>query len=106
MLFFESAKRKKMSSQIKPIKVWGSGHSNPTRSVIICNYVILIFSDGANPPKGAILLEELGLPHEIVPVPFSDVKKPDYITINPNGRVPAIRDPNTGITLWESGVYS
>ncbi|KAG6357236.1 hypothetical protein INS49_015114 [Diaporthe citri] len=71
------------STQLEPIKVWGKG--------------------GPNPPKVAIVLKELGIPHEIIPIPFSDVKKPDYVSINPNGRIPAIQDPNTGITLWESG---
>jgi glutathione S-transferase len=33
---------------------------------------------------------------------LADVKKPPFEKINPNGRVPAIHDPNTGITLWES----
>ncbi|KAI9732935.1 MAG: hypothetical protein M1818_007368 [Claussenomyces sp. TS43310] len=72
-----------MSSQIKPIKIWGQG--------------------GPNPPKVGIILEELGLPYETIAIPFSDVKKPEYLAINPNGRVPAIHDPNTGVTLWESG---
>lgn len=31
------------------------------------------------------------------------MKKEPYESINPNGRVRAIEDPNTGITLWESG---
>jgi glutathione S-transferase len=68
-----------MPSRIKPIKVWGKG--------------------GPNPPKVAIVLEELGLPYEIVAVPLTDVKKPDYLAINPNGRLPAIYDPNTDLTL-------
>jgi glutathione S-transferase len=35
---------------------------------------------------------------------FTDLKKAPFETkINPNGRVPAITDPNTDITLWESG---
>ncbi|KAK9345650.1 glutathione S-transferase Ure2-like protein [Lipomyces starkeyi] len=72
-----------MWSQIKPIKVWGKG--------------------GPNPPKVAIVLEELGLPYEAVAIQFADVKKPDYLAINPNGRLPAIYDPNTDLTLWESG---
>lgn len=72
-----------MTSQLQPIKVWGAA--------------------GPNPPKVAMILAELDVPYEVINWPFSDVKKPEYVAINPNGRLPAIRDPNTGITLWESG---
>ena len=51
----------------------------------------------------AILLEELALPYEIKSVEMNAVKKEPFISVNPNGRVPAIEDPNTGVTLWESG---
>ena len=34
---------------------------------------------------------------------MADLKKPPFEKLNPNGRVPVIEDPNTGITLWESG---
>jgi glutathione S-transferase len=50
-----------------------------------------------------IVLEELGVPYETEYVDMADLKKPPFEKINPNGRVPAIHDPNTGITLWESG---
>jgi glutathione S-transferase len=70
-------------SSLQPIKVYGKG--------------------GPNPPKIAMLCRELSLPHELIPITFPDLKKPDYLAINPNGRMPAIHDPNTGITLWESG---
>ncbi|KAJ5097747.1 hypothetical protein N7456_008468 [Penicillium angulare] len=72
-----------MASNILPIKVWGQG--------------------GPNPPRVAIILEELGLPHEFKPITLSEVKSPEYLAINPNGRIPAIYDPNTDLTLWESG---
>ncbi|KAF2873125.1 glutathione S-transferas-like protein [Massariosphaeria phaeospora] len=72
-----------MASEIKPIKIWGVG--------------------GPNPPKVAMIVKELGIPHEIVPISFPDLKKPEYLAINPNGRMPAIQDPNSGLTLWESG---
>lgn len=48
-----------------------------------------------------MLLEELGLPYKLTKLEFTEVKNPEYVKINPNGRLPAIKDPNTGITLWE-----
>lgn len=56
---------------------------------------------GPNSWKVAIILEELSLPYEHKFVEFPDMKKEPYISVNPNGRVPAIYDPNTDITLWE-----
>lgn len=70
-------------ADLKPIKLWGKG--------------------GPNPPKVEIILKELGLPHEVIPVAWEDIKRPAYTAINPNGRLPSIQDPNTGLTLWESG---
>ncbi|KAL9622739.1 MAG: hypothetical protein Q9160_002857 [Pyrenula sp. 1 TL-2023] len=58
---------------------------------------------GPNPYKVAIFLEELGLPYETKFEGPNTLKKEPYVKVNPNGRVPAIEDPNTGITLWESG---
>jgi len=66
---------------------------------------ILLYSHagGPNPKKVAILLEELSIPYNAKVMDMSEIKKEPYISVNPNGRVPAIEDPNTGITLWESG---
>lgn len=47
------------------------------------------------------MLEELGVPYENVPVSFlGDAQKPDYLKINPNGRIPALDDD--GVVLFES----
>ncbi|CAG8973286.1 hypothetical protein HYALB_00000048 [Hymenoscyphus albidus] len=56
-----------------------------------------------NPAKVIITLEELGIPYIGKFVEHADLKQPAFEAINTNGRVPAIEDPNTGITLWESG---
>ncbi|OBT71076.1 hypothetical protein VF21_09859 [Pseudogymnoascus sp. 05NY08] len=53
--------------------------------------------------KVAMVLEELNVPYTFKLIDFPDMKKEAYESINPNGRVPAIKGPNTGITLWESG---
>lgn len=51
--------------------------------------------------KVCIILEELKLPYTIHQLEFSQVKEEHYVQLNPNGRLPTIKDPNTGITLWE-----
>ncbi|KAK3331204.1 glutathione S-transferase [Apodospora peruviana] len=71
---------------------------NPPRPI-----VIWITPPGPNPWKAVWLLEELSLNYVVKSFRFDDVKKPPFINVNPNGRVPAIEDPNTGLTLWESG---
>ncbi|KAF3064486.1 Glutathione S-transferase 1 [Daldinia childiae] len=58
---------------------------------------------GPNPWKVVFVLQELGVPYELKTIKFADVKKKPLIDVNPNGRVPAIEDPNNGLTLWESG---
>lgn len=64
---------------------------------------IILYMHGAGPTpwKVAIILEELGLPYTKQQVELSEIKKEPYISINPNGRVPSIYDPNKNITLWE-----
>jgi glutathione S-transferase len=50
-------------------------------------------------------MEELALPYEHKHVPLSDLKTQPYISVNPNGRVPALVDPNNkDITLWEVSI--
>ncbi|KAJ4356523.1 glutathione S- transferase, nitrogen catabolite repression regulator [Didymosphaeria variabile] len=56
-----------------------------------------------NPWKVCMILEELQLPYKIHYKEFTDTKTEDYLEINPNGRLPTIKDPNSGLTLWESG---
>jgi Glutathione S-transferase, N-terminal domain len=58
-----------------------------------------------NPWKVALILEELGIPYKFERIKMSDIRKEPYISVNPNGRVPAIKDPNKGITLWEVSYY-
>jgi glutathione S-transferase len=58
-----------------------------------------------NPIKVAIFLEELGIPFKPIPVDIQKGahKQEPFVALNPNGRLPAIHDPNTGVTLFESG---
>ncbi|SPJ74171.1 related to Glutathione S-transferase II [Fusarium torulosum] len=61
---------------------------------------------GPNPFKVAILLEALNLPYNVKLWEFGEgsngVKGPNFLAINPNGRVPALEDPNHNVTSWES----
>lgn len=56
--------------------------------------------------KASILLEELGVPYTVHPISLSsgEQKAPDYLRINPNGRIPTIVDREAGdYAVFESG---
>ena len=52
------------------------------------------FHPTPNPAKVALLLEELGLAYELVPVDTAkgEQHRPEFRAINPNGKLPAIVD--------------
>ena len=62
-----------------------------------------------NGVKVSIMLEEIGLPDEVHLVDFGkdDQKTPEFLSLNPNGKIPAILDPNgpggKPLPLFESG---
>jgi GSH-dependent disulfide-bond oxidoreductase len=62
-----------------------------------------------NGVKASIMLEEIGLPYEVHLVDFNkdDQKTPEFLSLNPNGKIPAILDPNgpggKPLPLFESG---
>ena len=62
-----------------------------------------------NGVKAGIMLEETGLPYEAHLVDFAtdDQKRPEFLSLNPNGKIPAILDPDgpngRPLALFESG---
>jgi GSH-dependent disulfide-bond oxidoreductase len=57
-----------------------------------------------NGRKPLIMLEEVNLPYSIhsVDITKGDQFKPEYVEINPNSKIPAIKDRDTGLTIFES----
>ncbi len=55
--------------------------------------------------KASVTLEELELPYNVhlVNIGEGDQKKPDFLAINPNGRIPAIVDTDLNQRVFESG---
>ena len=62
-----------------------------------------------NGVKASIMLEETGLPYEAHLVRFdtNDQFSPEFLSLNPNNKIPAILDPHgpggKPLALWESG---
>jgi GSH-dependent disulfide-bond oxidoreductase len=72
--------------------------------------VIQLYSLGTpNGVKVSIALEEMGLPYEAHLIDFAtnDQLSPEFISLNPNNKIPAIIDPNgpdgAPLALFESG---
>ena len=62
-----------------------------------------------NGVKVSIMLEEIGLPYEphTINIMVNETWTPEFLSLNPNGKIPAIIDPDgpggKPIGLWESG---
>ncbi|KUO63591.1 MAG: glutathione S-transferase [Alphaproteobacteria bacterium BRH_c36] len=58
-----------------------------------------------NGRKVSIMLEEVGLAYEVFPINITNGEQfaPAFLQISPNNRIPAIRDRDTGLTMFESG---
>ncbi len=69
----------------------------------------LTFYYGSGSPfawKVWLVLEHKGIPYELRLLSFDrgDTRKPEFLALNPRGRVPVIVDE--GFALWESGVIA
>jgi GST-like protein len=66
--------------------------------------ITFYYSLAPNPMKVALFLEETGLPHELKPVDTrkGEQHRPEFLTLNPNGKVPVIVDQETGATVFDS----
>ena len=60
----------------------------------------LYFAPSTRAERTAWLLNELGLDYELVRYKLGDkaMRSPDYLAVNPNGRVPVLDDGNVRIT--------
>jgi len=66
---------------------------------------MLLYTDSSpNGFKITIALEELGLPYVLrhVRIEQGEHRRPDFLKLNPHGRIPVLVDEDTGVTLFES----
>ena len=55
--------------------------------------------------KASIALEEMAIPYTVhyIDIMAGDQKNPEFLSLNPNGRIPVIVDADEQLTLFESG---
>ncbi|MEQ1900315.1 MAG: glutathione S-transferase N-terminal domain-containing protein [Devosia sp.] len=69
----------------------------------------LYYFNSPNGRKITIMLEELGVPYELIPIQMSrrDHYRPDFTAISPNNKMPVIVDPEgpdgVALSIFESG---
>ncbi|OWB80758.1 hypothetical protein B5S32_g5059 [[Candida] boidinii] len=71
-------------------------------------YTLISHRSAPNGFKVAIILSELDLPYSTILLDFNkgEQRAPEFLTINPNGRVPALIDHSNrdqNVSIWESG---
>ncbi|MEP0755572.1 glutathione S-transferase N-terminal domain-containing protein [Trichocoleus sp. Lan] len=58
-----------------------------------------------NGRKASVILEEVELPYNVHKIDITKGEQftPEFVAINPNSKIPAIVDQDTGMTVFESG---
>jgi GST-like protein len=58
-----------------------------------------------NGRKASVMLEEVDLPYSVhvIDIRKNDQSTPEFVAINPNSKIPAIVDQDTGMKIFESG---
>ncbi|VFR23403.1 Glutathione S-transferase [plant metagenome] len=67
--------------------------------------MIHLYTDSSpNGFKATIALEELALPYRLhhVRINAGEHRQPEFLALNPHGRIPVITDDEAGVTLFES----
>lgn len=88
------------------LSVFPITHQYPAKDPTVLQLYSLPTPNGV---KASIMLEEIGLPYEVhlVDIMKNETWTPDYLSLNPNGKIPAILDPDgpggKPLGLWESG---
>ena len=73
--------------------------------LILQDMIDLYYWPTPNGRKISIMLEECGLPYNVIPVSIGegDQFAPEFLKIAPNNRMPAIVDHDTGVSVFEGG---
>ena len=68
--------------------------------------IVLYSAVTPNVVKVSIALEEMGLPYEVRPVDITknEQRAPEFLAMNPNGKIPVIHDTESDLILSESVV--
>jgi GST-like protein len=85
---------------------WNVHRAGPDRPLDIIGAMIDLYTwTTPNGRKVSILLEELGLPYEVIPVDIGKGAQftPEFLRISPNNKIPAIVDHDAGLSMMESG---
>ena len=54
--------------------------------------------------KASVMLEEIGMPYKVhaIDLDTDEQKTPEFLKLNPNGRIPAMVDTDNDVTIFES----
>lgn len=78
---------------------------SPHGHILILAPIQLYTFNTPNGFKVSIYLELLQIPYEVhlIDIRSGAQKEPSFTKLNPNGRIPTIVDPNTGVTISQTG---